>query len=88
VSQIEGYGVAAQSGTDLRLKILGQFALTRAGREMLLPNRKCRALLAYLACEAGTPQSRDRLIDLLWASAPRIRRGKASATPSPSCGRP
>jgi TolB-like protein/DNA-binding SARP family transcriptional activator/Tfp pilus assembly protein PilF len=53
-------------GSDLRLKLLGQFALTSAGRNIVLPGRKSRALLAFLACNAGRRHSRDRLIGLLW----------------------
>lgn len=32
-----------------------------------MPGLKSRALLAYLACNAGIPQSRDKLVGLLWA---------------------
>ena len=48
------------------LTTLGRFALVRAGREIVLPRRKTRALLAFLGCEAGKYHGRDRLIGLLW----------------------
>ncbi len=58
--------MAAPSGTDFRLRLLGTFALSSGGSEIIVPGLKPRALLAYLACNAGIPQSRDRLIGLLW----------------------
>jgi TolB-like protein len=58
--------VAARFDPDLKLTILGRFALVRAGREIVLPRRKTRALLAFLGCAAGKYHGRDRLIGLLW----------------------
>jgi DNA-binding SARP family transcriptional activator/Tfp pilus assembly protein PilF len=50
------------------LTILGGFALAGAdGRELALPTRKDRLLLAYLALNDGRPQGRGRLAGLLWA---------------------
>jgi TolB-like protein/Tfp pilus assembly protein PilF len=50
-----------------RLTLLGGFALESGdGKELTLPTRKDRLLLAYLALSAGKPQSRDRLAGLLW----------------------
>jgi len=50
-----------------RLTLLGGFALESGnGRELTLPTRKDRLLLAYLALSAGKPQTRDRLAGLLW----------------------
>ena len=58
--------MAARSTTSVRLRILGQFALSNSEREIVLSGVKSRALLAYLACTAGKPQSRDKLLGLLW----------------------
>lgn len=58
--------MAARSPAEVRLRILGKFALTGGEEEIFLPGIKPRALLAFLACAAGKPQSRDRLIGLLW----------------------
>src|SRR5215469_88004 len=55
-----------QSRTGLRLRILGKFALMSGEGEIVLSGLKPRALLAFLACNAGKPQSRDKLIGLLW----------------------
>ena len=39
------------------------------GDEIMLPGRKARALVAYLAVAGGRPQPRDRLAGLLWADS-------------------
>lgn len=51
----------------LRLELLGGF-VTRLddGQPCVLPTRKARALLAYLAVPAGRFHSRDKLTALLW----------------------
>jgi TolB-like protein/DNA-binding SARP family transcriptional activator len=52
----------------LSLKVLGEFAVRDgSGRDLSLPTRKTRALLAYLAVYADRPQLRDRLMALLWS---------------------
>lgn len=52
----------------LSLKLLGEFAVRdQTGKALSLPTRKTRALLAYLAANAGRPQLRDRLMALLWS---------------------
>lgn len=58
--------MAARSPDKIRLRILGKFALTSGEAGIILPGVKPRALLAFLACAAGRPQSRDTLIGLLW----------------------
>jgi TolB-like protein/Tfp pilus assembly protein PilF len=58
--------MATQSSLDVRLRVLGEFALTSGERGNVLSSLKSRALLTYLACNAGRPQSRDKLIGLLW----------------------
>jgi adenylate cyclase len=54
------------SGEDVMLCVLGRFTLRSGGREILVSGLKSRALLAYLACNAGKPHSREKLIGLLW----------------------
>ena len=51
---------------SVSLRVFGKFSLCRDDREIAVAGLKTRALLAYLACQAGKPQSRDRLIGLLW----------------------
>jgi TolB-like protein/Flp pilus assembly protein TadD len=53
--------------TACSLALLGGFALRSTdGKDLLLPTRKDRLLLAYLALSAGRPLARDRLAGLLW----------------------
>jgi len=53
---------------SLTLKLLGEFSVRdRNGAVQLLPTRKTRALLAYLAVNANRPQPRERLTGLLWS---------------------
>jgi TolB-like protein/cytochrome c-type biogenesis protein CcmH/NrfG len=49
------------------LTLLGGFALRSTdGKELPLPTRKDRLLLAYLALSTGRPLTRDRLAGLFW----------------------
>ena len=49
------------------LRLLGGFALADAGgRTLVLPGRKARMLLAFVALNATRPVSRERLAGLLW----------------------
>jgi DNA-binding SARP family transcriptional activator len=41
-----------------------------AGRPLVLPTRKARALLAYLAIPLGRPHPREKLASLLWGDMP------------------
>src|SRR5712675_2884595 len=50
------------------LKLLGRFELSGPGGPVELANKKLAALLAYLACSAPEPQSREKLATLLWGS--------------------
>ena len=53
--------------TACRLTILGGYALTTGdGRQLQLPTRKDRLLLAYLALLAGRAQAREHLASLFW----------------------
>ena len=58
----------AAAPARLQIAILGGLSLSRAGRQLALPHRKARAILAYLAVMGGGPVSRERLADLLWSS--------------------
>jgi TolB-like protein len=51
-----------------KLRLLGRFELSGPDGSVELSNRKLAALLAYLACTAPKPQSRDTLATLLWGS--------------------
>jgi class 3 adenylate cyclase len=50
------------------LSLLGRFELTGPDGVVDLPGKKLAALLAYLACTAPQPQSREKLSALLWGS--------------------
>ena len=50
------------------LSLLDRFQLTGPGGPIHLPNKKLSALLAYMACTAPVPQSREKLATLLWGS--------------------
>src|SRR5258708_25702753 len=52
----------------LRLSLLARFALAGPDGPVDLPNKKLAGLLAYLACTAPVPQSREKLATLLWGS--------------------
>src|SRR6516164_2736711 len=52
---------------NLSLGLLGSFRLeTSAGAPVLLPTKRAKALLAYLALHAKKPQARSKLAALLW----------------------
>lgn len=54
--------------TACKLTLLGGFALTSGeGASIVLPTRKDRLLLSYLALNAGQALPRERLYGLLWA---------------------
>jgi len=50
------------------LSLLTRFELTGPAGPVELPNKKLAGLLAYLACSAPVPQSREKLASLLWGS--------------------
>ncbi len=51
-----------------RLTLLGRFELSGPDGPVDLANKKVACLLAYLACTAPVPQSREKLATLLWGS--------------------
>src|SRR5258706_11188448 len=50
------------------LSLLGRFVLTGPNGVVELRSKKLAGLLAYLACNAPRPQSREKLSALLWGS--------------------
>ena len=65
-----GEGAAARNdryvSPSLAISIFGGIGLRVRGRELPLPNRKARALLAYLAVENNSA-TRERVAGLLWS---------------------
>ena len=54
---------------QLTIHLLGSFeARAGSGSPALLPTKKARALLAYLAYRPGAPRSRDEVAALLWGN--------------------
>ena len=72
----EGREVAPPAATaELELRCLGPFAILRRGVPVpaeQFPRSKALTLLKLLALKAGTPLSRDYLIEQLWADADPI----------------
>ncbi|MGE9008949.1 BTAD domain-containing putative transcriptional regulator [Leptospira interrogans] len=56
------------SSPIFHLSLLGRFELTGPNGVVDLPSKKLAGLLAYLACNAPRPQSREKLSALLWGS--------------------
>jgi DNA-binding SARP family transcriptional activator len=56
----------------LRVNLLGGLRVLSgaAGEVVVLPTRKARALLAYLACSPGRAHPREKLAALLWGDRP------------------
>lgn len=50
----------------MKLELLGPLRLSKDGSEIELTGPKRRALLTLLALNAGTPVSRDRIVEALW----------------------
>ncbi len=54
------------AGTVLEIRLIGELAVLRDGKPVVLPqSKKTRALLAYLILNGG-PQRREKLCELLW----------------------
>jgi DNA-binding SARP family transcriptional activator len=54
--------------SKFKLSLLTRFELTGPGGPIDLSNKKLAGLLAYLACTAPAPQTREELTTLLWGS--------------------
>jgi DNA-binding SARP family transcriptional activator/TolB-like protein len=54
----------------LLISVLGGIGLQYSGREILLPNRKARAMIAYLALNGSGEELRERLVGLFWSESP------------------
>src|SRR5882724_9545243 len=58
---------ATSASTRLRLSLLGRVVAHAGEREIDIANRKCRALLGYLALSDAPEQTRERVIGVLWS---------------------
>jgi len=50
-----------------RICLLGGLTIYAGDRELVLPNRKAMAMIAYLVLAPGSRETRDRLAGLLWS---------------------
>lgn len=66
--QIRRAPMAGAPSPRFGLSLLGNFELTGPDGVVVLPSKKLAGLLAYLACTAPQPQSREKLSTLLWGS--------------------
>lgn len=57
----------------LRVHSFGKLAVHFGGREIAVRNRKCRALLAYLALSDSGTETRERLVGLFWSETDEER---------------
>jgi predicted ATPase/DNA-binding SARP family transcriptional activator len=58
------------AASEFRFGVLGPLTCDHDGRAVPVPRGRQRSLLALLLLNAGTPASRDRLIDELWGGRP------------------
>jgi adenylate cyclase len=63
----------APAAAGLRLTLFGRAAVHVSGREIEIANRKCRALLGYLALSDAADEPRERVIGLLWSETEEER---------------
>src|SRR5260370_31282188 len=63
-----GAGMSNGLPPRYKLSLLGRFALSGPVGSVDLPSKKLVGLLAYLALTGPAPQSRDKLVGLLWGS--------------------
>src|SRR3954452_9573075 len=56
----------ARRDTALKISVFGGVGLSISGKDVRLPNRRARALLAYLALSEARKESRERLAGLFW----------------------
>lgn len=64
---------AGHEHAQLHLGLLGKLVVTCNRQDVLLVNRKCRALLGYLALSDGAEATRERLIGMLWSETDEER---------------
>src|SRR5438105_10608128 len=57
----------------LTLAVFGKTTVRLGEREIVLSNRKCRALLGYFALSEAAEETRERLIGLLWSETEEER---------------
>jgi DNA-binding SARP family transcriptional activator len=70
----------APADPKLRVGVLGGISLSIDGRTMVLPHRKARVIVGFLALARGTPVSRELLANLLWDTAEARSRGALRTT--------
>jgi DNA-binding SARP family transcriptional activator len=66
-------GEAARGRTQVRVRLIGEFAVGRGARDFgttEVGSRKARTLLAFLCTEAGRAITADHLVYVLWGDAP------------------
>ncbi|HNZ01473.1 MAG TPA: hypothetical protein PLS77_11470, partial [Anaerolineaceae bacterium] len=56
-----------EQGSALRILLLGPPAIYLDEEPLIIPRRKIRALLFYLACQS-VPVERSHLVDVFWAT--------------------
>jgi DNA-binding SARP family transcriptional activator/DNA-binding beta-propeller fold protein YncE len=61
---------ATAAGSGLSVRLLGPFAVERAGEQLALGGARQRALLALLCIHSGEVLSADRIVDELWGESP------------------
>src|SRR5262245_26165886 len=61
------------AAAPLRMCLLGKVAVYAGEREIEIANRKCRALLGYLALAEGGQDTRERLVGLRWSESEEER---------------
>ncbi|MFJ9391142.1 BTAD domain-containing putative transcriptional regulator [Nocardioides sp. NPDC101246] len=59
-----------RTASDLQVGLLGSFEVTVAGRPVLLPRGRGRALLAVLAMDPGLPVTVETLAQRVWGARP------------------
>ena len=62
-------GGGASRAPGMVISVLGGIGLVYAGRDVRLPNRKARAIMAYLAMTETASERRERLAGLFWGDS-------------------
>ncbi len=66
-SSVAASPLASARPRRLSLSLLGGVSLQCNGRELIIQNRKAKALLGYLALTANARDTRERIVGLLWS---------------------